>query len=707
MAGGGLLDLQVLLDALAAGGFLAGPDEDPDELAAVAGGRLGPRLSAGQVAALAVEHMDPGPALAGWLDVAVSEADCLNEYGLTGVVAAGQKLASWAQAAELAAVAQVASRAAAADKNIGVGVDGRPARVCRDATGQVSLALTMSDSAAAAWADLAVTLSWRLPATGQALAAGQINLYRARRIAEATSVLSEAKAREVEAKILPGAGQLTPAKLRERLRRAVIAADPDAAERGRADAERDAGVSLYPDDNGTATLTGTGLPTALAAAAMARITAMARARKAAGLGGGLDLHRAQVMLGLLLETLPPTPPPQDAPPDQPPSDDSDSGPEGSDSRGDSGGGGSGESSDPGPDGSHGAWSDAGGPADDVPFPGDEDAPPEDGLDDGAGDAVSGYCAGDEDDLSLIGPAPEWPELGAIPPALARPAVEPDGRPVAGLLDVTLPWATLAGLPGGGPGVLGRIGPITPAQARRLAAAAVGDPAAQWRIIVTNAEGQAIAVTRIRRPRPRAGPGPGRDGPPLPLGLVGRVTLTISQDSVDERARGLSEPVSGLSEQAAGQAGGPGPPQGGPGPPQGGPGPPLAGIGLTALRAAIQLLERARVQAAADAVAGGCAHADESPGYRPPPRLREYIAARDVTCRSPVCGQPAWRADLDHTIPYDQGGRTCRCNLGGGCRRHHQLKQHPRWRLEQTKPGVFTWTTPAGRTYTTGPDSHPL
>lgn len=690
VAGGGVLDLQVLLDALAAGGFLAGPDEDPDELAAVTGGRLGPRLSAGQVAALAVEHMNPGPAMAGWLDVAGAEADCLNEYGLTGVVAAGQKLASWAQAAELAAVAQVASRAAAADKNIGVGDDGRPARVCRDATGQVSLALTMSDCAAAAWADLAVTLSWRLPATGQALAAGKINLYRARRIAEATSVLSEAKAREVEAKILPCAGQLTPAKLRERLRRAVIAADPAAAERRSADAERDAGVSLYPDDDGTATLTGTGLPAALAAAAMARITAMARARKAAGLGGGLDLHRAQVMLGLLLDTLPPTPPPQDAPSDQPPGGDSSDPGSDSPSPGDPGPGEHGHvDADSGSDGgpsSHGAWPDAGGPADDVPFPGDEDAPPEDGLDDGAGDPVSGYCAEDEDDLSLTGPTPDWPELGAIPPALARPAGEPDGRPVPGLLDVTLPWTTLAGLPGGGPGLLGRIGPVTPLQARQLATAAVHDPAAQWRIIITNAEGQAIAVTRIRRQRSRAGPGPARDGPPRPFGLVGRVTLTISQDTLDERA-------SGLTEQAAGQAGGPGPPPG--------------GIALTALRAAIQLLERARVHAQADAVAGGCAHADESPGYRPPPRLREYIAARDVTCRSPVCGQPAWRADLDHTIPYDQGGRTCRCNLGGGCRRHHQLKQHPRWKLEQTKPGVFTWTTPAGRTYTVGPDSHPL
>ena len=80
-------------------------------------------------------------------------------------------------------------------------------------------------------------------------------------------------------------------------------------------------MNLYADENGTATLAGTGLPSVQAAAAMAKITAMAWARKAAGLGGGLDLHRAQVMLGLLLGTLPPTPPAEGAPPDQPPSDD--------------------------------------------------------------------------------------------------------------------------------------------------------------------------------------------------------------------------------------------------------------------------------------------------------------------------------------------------------------------------------------------------
>ncbi|MEP7025363.1 MAG: HNH endonuclease, partial [Actinomycetota bacterium] len=63
--------------------------------------------------------------------------------------------------------------------------------------------------------------------------------------------------------------------------------------------------------------------------------------------------------------------------------------------------------------------------------------------------------------------------------------------------------------------------------------------------------------------------------------------------------------------------------------------------------------------------------------------------------------------LDHTTPYDQGGPTCKCNIGGVCRTHHQVKQLPGWSLQQTAPGVFQWTTPGGRVYTTTPDIHPL
>jgi Domain of unknown function (DUF222) len=774
------LDYGALVEALGAAGALGGEGDDQDVefaewQAAEAEGRL---LEADpvQLAAVAVEHMPPGAAAGGWLEVAAAGLDRLDENGLAGVMIAAHQAAARAQATGLAAAARICSQAAAADPRIGTAADGRPARVCRDAVGQIALALRLTAYQADDWADLAVTLAWRLPATRRALADGLIDLSRARLIAQATSVLTEAQARRVEREILPAAAGLTRTQLLERLARAVIAADPAGAERRREQAERQATVSLYTDPDGTATLMGAKLPAVHAAAAMARITAIARAMKAAEKTGGLDLHRARVMLGLLLGTLPYIPPPDGAPPDQPPPPGNDPGPqdnpdggrgEGSPAGGcgkDSGEGGPGE--DPGPEPGEGspagggladdpepghgpgdsAGEDAagndesargeGGPGggadgpgdsenapgeegrgngpdtdpgdaacgagpghrgdgswgeggwDDLPAPRDQDAPPDDGLDDLPDPGLGPDPGGDDDDRYLAGPAPAWPALGAIPQGLARPAGPVDGRPAPGLLDAVVPWATLAGFADRS-GTLGRIGPITAAQARLLARAAEHDPAAQWRVIVTNPAGQAIAVTRIRRPRPRVRPGrgtsPARDGPQQ-AGLVGRLTVTITDDTI----------------AAAGYAAGPGPPaRSGPGA-----GPP-GGIADAALRAAARALQEARAQEAADAAAGGCAHAGQSPGYRPQPQLREYIIARDVTCRSPVCRQPAWRADLDHTRPYGQHGRTCRCNLGGGCRRDHQLKQHPRWKLEQTRPGHFTWTTPAGRTYTVGPDTYPV
>src|SRR5215469_2245538 len=157
------LDWQALLEALAAGGLLDGEPDGQDaaaaqEQAAVAEGRMSAPLPPGQAGALAVEHLPAGPVQAGWLAAAAGEAESLDEYGLAGVAIAARQLASWATAAELAAVAQIAARAAAADSRIGLGADGRPARLCRDGLGQISLALMLTDHAATGWADLAVSL---------------------------------------------------------------------------------------------------------------------------------------------------------------------------------------------------------------------------------------------------------------------------------------------------------------------------------------------------------------------------------------------------------------------------------------------------------------------------------------------------------------------------------------------------------------------
>jgi hypothetical protein len=642
----------------------------------------------GEATGRLAESLPPGPELAAWL--AVSFPRELERGALPGVVASYRRLASWAQAGELAAVAELASRSAAADDKIGVDDAGRPARIPDEATAQVSLALAMTRFGASWWADLAATLTWRLAATGAALAAGDIDLSRARLMAEATGMLDDDSARVVEAEVLPGAGTDTTSRLRAVLRRAVIAADPAGADRRRQEAEQRAKVSLYPDQEGTATLVGQNLPGTRAAAAMSRINAMARALKAAGAVGGMDLLRAQVFTALLLGTLPVIPPAPGRPPDEPPpaggrGDEPPASPGGPQpgSAGPPGG----PQADPGPGGGPGASRDSGEPGpgwppgldDDVPVPGDSDIPD----DDFPGDPLGGDPAWasvpaseqDDDDGWIINPisTASWSAFPAlIPPSGAGPGPGrgPGGGP-PGSLDLTVSWMTLAGC-SPEPGYLGRLGPITPVQAREAAEAAAGDPAVQWRVILTDPAGQAMAVSRIPAGSVSASSARLASSPASGGAMAGRVTLIVPEDLLAAPPR---------TELAS------------------------ADVLAAALRAAGRAATAAAARAAADAASGGCAHTSATASYRPPPRLRDYVVARDLTCRFPYCGQPAWRGDLDHTQPWDSGGLTCSCNLGGLCRHHHMLKQHPGWRLIQARPGTFQWVTSAGRSYTCAPASY--
>jgi len=98
---------------------------------------------------------------------------------------------------------------------------------------------------------------------------------------------------------------------------------------------------------------------------------------------------------------------------------------------------------------------------------------------------------------------------------------------------------------------------------------------------------------------------------------------------------------------------------------------LGAIATAAARAMLRLQHETHH---ADPSQGGCDHHGATPGYRPATAIRDYITARDQTCRYPHCRQPAWHADLDHTRPYHKGGPTCPCNLGALCRTHPILKQ---------------------------------
>ncbi|WP_206780507.1 HNH endonuclease signature motif containing protein, partial [Microbacterium sp. AISO3] len=75
-----------------------------------------------------------------------------------------------------------------------------------------------------------------------------------------------------------------------------------------------------------------------------------------------------------------------------------------------------------------------------------------------------------------------------------------------------------------------------------------------------------------------------------------------------------------------------------------------------------------------------------------------LRARDRHCRFPGCRQPAIRCELDHTVAASAGGPTHVCNLANLCKRHHDVKHHTRWRVQQLPGGRLVWTSPTGRIY---------
>ena len=147
--------------------------------------------------------------------------------------AGGVNEARPAAQAAAAASAGGADPAAAAELRRGTARRGAgfPEVISSFASYELALALTLTGRSAEAYLDFAVELATRLPKTLAALEAGEIDIVRARIIAEATNVLSKEHAAAVEERIFPRAGQQTSGQLRAALGRAVLSADPEAARR--------------------------------------------------------------------------------------------------------------------------------------------------------------------------------------------------------------------------------------------------------------------------------------------------------------------------------------------------------------------------------------------------------------------------------------------------------------------------------------------
>ena len=234
-----------------------------------------------------VDAMPPGAELAAVL--ARVAPDGVDDDGqLLDMVAAWDRLISWAHANQLAAMAEFARR----PWNSGRGDDAVAARARRAKVGEigrefahdeVAARLAVSTRAAAQRMWLAMELVSPLSATAAALRAGDIDVGKARVIADGCRNLDPATAVDVETKVLARAGEQSGWRLKQSVRRAAIAADPVGA-RGRwqaAAAER--GQWMTPLEDGLAEIRAV-LPAADALTVHNVLGAAARAAKTAGGG---------------------------------------------------------------------------------------------------------------------------------------------------------------------------------------------------------------------------------------------------------------------------------------------------------------------------------------------------------------------------------------------------------------------------------------
>ncbi|MGG7463020.1 DUF222 domain-containing protein [Plantibacter sp. YIM 135347] len=90
-------------------------------------------------------------------------------------------------------------------------------------------------------------------------------------------------------------------------------------------------------------------------------------------------------------------------------------------------------------------------------------------------------------------------------------------------------------------------------------------------------------------------------------------------------------------------------------------------------------------------------------YVPPADMKRALAIRDTHCRAPGCNRLAKGCELDHTVPWSEGGETSVENLAHLCPKHHHLKHETNWSLEPGPDGVLHWISPSGQVFTTEPD----
>jgi hypothetical protein len=225
----------------------------------------------------------------------------LDDDAVTGVLAGWARTEAWAASGKLATVTELVRRRGM--PGAALTGDQVPRAWDDTLTEELASALGMSRPATVKLIDLAVALATRLDATAAALQAGQVDYLKAKIVAEATAPLDDAAAGNAEKLAMAWAGGSfagkTPGEIGKLIDRAVIAADPQGAQKRREAAERCARVETWRETTGTMAIMGTGLNPQQAMEAGQALDTQAKKYKKAGIAGDMDSLRARAMLDKL------------------------------------------------------------------------------------------------------------------------------------------------------------------------------------------------------------------------------------------------------------------------------------------------------------------------------------------------------------------------------------------------------------------------
>lgn len=341
--------------------------------------------------------------------------------------------------------------------------------------GELTIQLAVTRRTADHLLSVAWDLAAKLPLTSAKLRDGVVDENKAATICSYCANLTPEEARRAEQILFahPDVETMTWNMIRDRIARAVIEVNPDAARRRREEAAQECRIEVRAEESGNAMIAGRELPPVAVLRMDQLINARAKAFKRAGVAGDMDTLRVLAFLERFGEADPLGDLAKTATP--PPANNRD---------GDSRGG---------------------------------------NLPDRDTDAASGDAndetSGDDRGAGERGPGPGG--LGGLGGGACSCGGNGPGRGIAAQIHLTAPVATLTGL-AERPGVLRGTGPVDPALARNLAEAAARHSRTRYDFTLTDADGRPVAHAcgRVQNHTRHNGQGAPIHGPPR-LTLVDR------------------------------------------------------------------------------------------------------------------------------------------------------------------------------------------